>query len=292
MFEGFAQHRLGVAGGAAAVDLLTAGAGPPLVLLHGFPQTRATWHLVAPRLARDVTVVVPDLRGYGRSPGPAPGAAGEGYSKRKMAADIAEAMAALGHDRFSVAGHDRGARVAYRLALDSPARVAGLVLFDILTTLDTWEAMDWQAALRAYHWPFLAQEAAWVEGLLAADPEGWLAHFLARWGGPGFAPAPAAAADYRAAICRAEVRAAMAADYRAGAGADVAHDRADRAAGRRLACPVALLRGTHYMPAPAMPAWERWGAVAAEATADCGHFLQEEAPETAMQVIRRHLATV
>ncbi|NNU78898.1 alpha/beta hydrolase [Halovulum dunhuangense] len=277
MFEDFEHHRLTTA--TAEIDLVAAGEGFPVLLLHGFPQTRAAWHLVAPQLARHYRVIVPDLPGYGASRGPTPSADGATHSKRSMAAAMVEVMESLGHDEFAVAGHDRGGRVAYRMALDHPNRVNRLAVMDIMTTIDTWEEMDWKAALRSYHWPLLAQDAPVVERLLGADPGFYLDHLLNRWKGEGAELDPAAVAEYRAAMERPEVRAAMAADYRAGAGIDRELDEADRDARHFIACPMLLIRGRQYEPRSLLDAWTGWGEALAEEVFDCGHFLAEEKPE-------------
>ncbi|MEZ5730594.1 MAG: alpha/beta fold hydrolase [Burkholderiaceae bacterium] len=162
LYPRFATHHFN--NGVATLHARTAGSGPPLVLLHGYPQTHVCWHRVAPRLAETHTVVAMDLRGYGASSAPDGGGLAdpkhEVYSKRTMARDVIAVMAALGHDRFAVMGHDRGARVAYRLALDSPEVITRLVLLDILPTIEQWDNMRWQSALRAYHWAFLAHRSA------------------------------------------------------------------------------------------------------------------------------------
>ena len=286
MFDGFTVHRIDT--GTSAIDLVTAGSGPPLLLLHGFPQTRAAWHLVAPRLANDFTVVVPDLPGYGRSRGQEPTANGSSHSKRQMAGDMTSVMQSLGHDRFHIAGHDRGGRVAYRLALDHPDRVLRLALLDIMTTLDTWEAMDWQAAIAAYHWPFLAQDARFVETMIAQDPDAYLNHLLDRWKGHDAMLDRSAVQDYRDAIRQPEVIAAMAADYRAGAGIDRDLDAEDRAAGNRLVASLLVLRGTQYEPRPLRTAWQAWADDVTELTFDCGHFIAEEVPEACADALSRH----
>lgn len=286
MFAGFTEATFDH--GSTKLEAVIGGAGLPVLLLHGFPQTRAAWHLVAPILARDFTVIVPDLPGYGCGQGPVPSADGASHSKRAMAGDMIAMMDSLGHARFAVAGHDRGGRVAYRLALDHPERVSRLVVLDIMTTLDTWEALDWQAAVAAYHWPFLAQEADFVERMIGAGPEAYLDHLLGRWIGQGNALDAAAYADYARAIARPSVIAAMAADYRAGAGVDAQIDQADRAAGRRLACPLSVLRGAQYASHPMAPAWAAWtmdGQPPPEHVFDCGHFLAEEAPEGVAQAL-------
>ncbi len=275
LFDGFLHRRIAAEG--CEIDLVTAGDGPPLLLLHGFPQTRAAWHRVAPALAERFTVVVPDLPGYGRSTAPEPDSDHMGQAKRTTAAAMRAMMAALGHDRFALAGHDRGGRVGYRLALDVPEAVSRLVLLDIMTTLDTWEAMDWQAALAAYHWPFLAQPAPFVEAMIGNDPGFYLDHLIDRWIGAGNTLHPEALADYHAAIRDPRVIAQMAEDYRAGATRDVEIDAADRAAGRQLACPLLILRGIQYQGRPLAPAWTGWAGEVTEIAFDCGHFIAEEA---------------
>ena len=275
-----------------SVDLLTAGSGPPVLLLHGYPQTRAAWHTVAPELAKSFTVVVPDLRGYGASTGPKPDAEGITYSKREMARDFVTVMTELGHHRWSVAGHDRGGRVAYRMALDHPERISRLALLDIMTTLDTWEAMDWSAALAAYHWPFLAQDAAFVESMINHDPAAYLDHLLTRWKGEGFSFHPDAFSDYHRAFSHPEVIAAHAADYRAGAGIDRVLDAADAERGARIAAPLLVLRGTQYEPRQLAPAWRRWTSEVTELSFDCGHFLAEEVPTEVTQALHTHFTGV
>ena len=181
MFEGFSEHRIATRG--AEIFALTGGEGPPLLLLHGYPQNHVMWHRVAPRLAGSFSLVIPDLRGYGDSAGPAPDAQHLNYSKRTMAADMIELMTALGHPRFSIAGHDRGGRVAYRLALDHPERVVRLAALDILPTFEVWQRMNKDAAMRSYHWLFLAQPAPLPEHLIGLDPDFYLRHLLNRWAG-------------------------------------------------------------------------------------------------------------
>ena len=181
MFEGFSEHRIATQG--AEIFALTGGEGPPLLLLHGYPQNHVMWHRVAPRLAGSFSLVIPDLRGYGDSTGPAPDAQHLNYSKRTMAADMIELMTALGHPRFSIAGHDRGGRVAYRLALDHPERVVRVAALDILPTFEVWQRMNKDAAMRSYHWLFLAQPAPLPEHLIGLDPDFYLRHLLNRWAG-------------------------------------------------------------------------------------------------------------
>lgn len=280
MFEGFDTRRVATEG--AEIFARTAGDGEPVLLLHGFPQTHVMWHRVAPVLAERLFVVAPDLRGYGDSRGPAPDAAHQNYSKRAMAADMVALMASLGHERFMLAGHDRGGRVGYRMALDAPERVSRFAAVDIIPTLDAWQRMNWQGALGTYHWSFLAQPAPMPEHLIGGDPEFYLQHLLARWAGDREALDAAAVAEYARHYRRPEVIQATCEDYRAGATVDIEHDRADRDAGRRLACPVLVLWGRRYLSAKAAsPAdvWRGWADDVREVALDCGHFLAEEQPE-------------
>lgn len=293
MFAGFETRRLTLSDG-VILETLVAGSGAPVLLLHGFPQTRAAWHRVAPILAERFQVIVPDLPGYGRS------VAGGGdltaaMAKRRLAGVMVEAMAALGHPRFDIAGHDRGGRVAYRLALDHPERVRRLALLDIVPTLTVWERMDWRAALAAYHWPFLAQGGGIVERMIGADPVAYLDHLLDRWAGSGQPIAAEARADYAASIARPAVIAAMAADYRAGAGPDVAADQADRASLRRIMAPLLLLRGVEYLPDPISEAWAPLmrgpiSKTVTETPLTAGHFLAEERPEETAAALLRFFA--
>ncbi|HYD99493.1 MAG TPA: alpha/beta hydrolase, partial [Alphaproteobacteria bacterium] len=258
-FPGFAHRR--IAAGEAEIDLVTGGAGPPLLLLHGYPQTRADWHRVAPALAARFTLVLPDLPGYGDSRGPAPDPENRAYSKRAMAAAMVAVMAALGHGRFAVAGHDRGGRVAYRMALDHPDRVSRLAVLDIIPTVEMWDRIDRKRALSAYHWAFLAQTAPLPERMIAADPDFYLDWTLDSWLADKSAIDPAAREAYRRAFRRPEVIAAACADYRAGATVDAETDAADRAAGRRIACPLLMLWGEVGIdPAKAdwLDVWRGW----------------------------------
>ena len=286
MFEGFTQRQVKI--GAYEISLVMGGSGPPLLLLHGYPQSRAIWHAVAPSLARHFTLVIPDLPGYGDSLGPAPDAENRHYSKRAMAEVLRKLMAELGWPSFFLAGHDRGGRVAYRLALDSPASVARLAVLDVVPTLAVWEEMDWRSALATYHWPFLAQPAELTERLIGADPDFYLEHLLARWAGDRGRLDPRAVSDYRRHFRKASVIAATCADYRAGATLDVDHDRADRAAGRRIDCPVLVLWGRDYHATKAgspLEIWRDWATDARDVPLDCGHFLVEEKPEESAEAL-------
>jgi haloacetate dehalogenase len=231
-------------------------------------------------------VIAPDLRGYGASGKPPAGADGMGYSKRVMARDMVAVMDALGHDRFGLAGHDRGGRVAYRLALDHPSRVRALAVLDIEPTLDTWEGMTWRTAVYAYHWPFLAQAAPFPETLIASHAEMFLRRTIASWAGQPEAIGEEAMRAYVEAFTPDAIRASCD-DYRAGANLDPEIDRADREAGRKIACPVLALWGgaRKQRPSP-IPVWKRWADDVSGRALDCGHFLPEEAPaETAAELI-------
>jgi haloacetate dehalogenase len=288
MLEGFEERRVRLA--EAEIYLRLGGEGPPLLLLHGYPQTHLAWHRVAPRLAERFTLVMPDLRGYGRSTGPGPDPAHRNHSKRAMAQDMAELMGALGHARFRLAGHDRGARVGYRLCLDRPECVERFAALDIVPTLDVWEAMDADKALGSYHWQFLAVPAPVPERLIGADPAFYVEHLLSRWAGRREALDPRAVADYVAQFRNPAVLSATCEDYRAGATVDRADDRADRDAGRRIACRVLVLWSRSYLaPKAASPVaiWRRWADHVEEAAVDGGHFLAEEQPEACAGALLR-----
>jgi haloacetate dehalogenase len=279
-----------VAASGAEIALVAGGSGPPLLLLHGYPQTHVLWRRVAPALARSFRVVVPDLRGYGASSKPPAGADGTGYSKRAMALDLVEVMAKLGHERFGVAGHDRGGRVAYRMALDHPRRVEKLAVLDIEPTLDTWEAMSWRTGVYAYHWYFLAQAAPFPETLIASHAEMFLRRTLASWAGRADAIEESALRAYVEAFTPEAIRASCD-DYRAGATIDAELDRADRDAGRRIACPVLALWGGARKERPSpLPVWRRWADDVRGRALDCGHFLPEEAPEETAAELRAFFA--
>jgi haloacetate dehalogenase len=280
VFEGFAEQRIALA--ETEIFCRTGGAGPPLLLLHGYPQTHVAWHRVAPRLMRQFSLVMPDLRGYGESRGPRPDPEHRHYSKRAMARDMAELMTALGHERFLLAGHDRGARVGFRLALDYPDRVQRFVAIDIIPTFDVWEQMDANKALSSYHWSFLAVPAPVPETLIAADPDFYIRHLLDRWVGRPDALHPQAVAAYLRQFHEPSVIAATCEDYRAGASIDRQEDGEDRQRGAKIACPVLVLWGRRYLTsktASPIAAWRNWAADVREVALDCGHFIAEEAPE-------------
>jgi haloacetate dehalogenase len=289
---GFRALRLPGARPDVEIFARTGGEGPPLLLLHGYPQTHLAWRLVAPLLAERFSVVAADLRGYGESA--APPDEGETYSKRAMGADMVAAMAALGFGRFHVAGHDRGGRVAYRLALDMPQVVDRLAVLEIAPTLAMWEAFDARLAHRAYHWTFLAQPAPFPERLIGGDPLFHLEWTLRSWTKAKTLDCFEGALEgYRASFSQPPRIAAFCADYRAGFGADRAADEADLAAGRTIAAPTLLVAGAGGFPAatgdPAAH-WRRFAPDVRAVMVECGHFPMEEAPEATAAALTAHFA--
>jgi haloacetate dehalogenase len=287
MFDGFRDARIEVATDAGTIAAWIGGDGPPLLLLHGYPQTRAMWHAVAPRLAKAWTVVVPDLRGYGESGTPAPTPDGASHSKRAMAGDQLALMSALGFVRFDVVGHDRGARVAHRLALDAPDAVARVAVLDILPTRSLLRQTDLGFATAYWHWFFLLQPGGLPERMIGADPEWFVGEILARWSAYPDRIDPAAAAEYARRFTPAAI-AASCADYRAAAGPDLAHDDADAAAGRRVTQPLLALWGAHGAMGrmyDVLASWQEVAERAQGAPVDSGHFLAEEAPDETLAAL-------
>jgi haloacetate dehalogenase len=256
---------------------------PPLLLLHGHPQTMAMWHRVAPTLAKTRCVVMMDLRGYGDSDRPPAGEGSAAYAKREMARDAIALMQSLGHERFAVLAHDRGARVAHRLALDHPQAVTQLMLLDIAPTLAMYEGTT-EAFARAYwHWFFLIQPAPLPERLIEADPIAYLRDGMGRRGGHFFDKR--AWAEYERCFVRPGTAAAVCADYRASAGVDLEHDRADRAAGRRVTPPLRVLWGANGVVGRCFDPLRLWQAAAEHVSGravDSGHYIAEEVPEVVL----------
>ena len=291
--EGFTQSRISV--GDLHLSVHRGGAGPALILLHGYPQTHMAWHRVAPAFARHFDVIVPDLRGYGESDVPANDPENHAYSKRLMARDITGMMDALEIARAHVIGHDRGARVAYRMALDHGHRVDRLGIVEIVPTADFWAAWSAELALKAYHWTFLAQPAPLPETLIAADGPGYIDRTLASWTRTGdLSPfAPEALATYRRQAADPARIAAMCNDYRAGATIDRALDEADRAAGRKIAAPLHFIWAEAGFPARTgdpLGLWRGWAdRVTGAGIGGCGHFAMEEAPDAVLGAMLPHL---
>jgi haloacetate dehalogenase len=285
MFEGFSRRQIQTSG--ALINTVIGGSGPPLLLLHGYPQTHAMWHKLAPALAGRFTVIAPDLRGYGDSSKPAGGPDHAGYAKRAMAQDMAELMQALGFARFQVAGHDRGARVTHRLCLDYPERVSRAAVLDIAPTYTMFQTADKAFGDAYYHWFFLSQPFDLPERLIGGDPEYYLRAKLAKWSRNAGSFAPGALAEYLRCFKDPATIHATCEDYRAGASIDLVHDEADL--GRKIACPLLALWGGKGFIAErydVLAVWrERADDVRGEAL-PCGHFLPEEAPEETLAALR------
>jgi haloacetate dehalogenase len=286
-FDGFALETRDVGG--MAVRYRIAGSGPPLLLLHGNPQTHAMWHRVAPDLARRFTVVAADIRGYGFSAKPGVSADHMPYSKREMAKDALALMRALGHERFQLVAHDRGARVAHRLALDAPEAVERLCLMDIVPTLHHFERADMDFAMGYYHWFWLAQPHPGPETLIRQDVETWFDIHTSREPKDRSFFHPEARADYLAALRLPGTVEAICEDYRAAATVDLVHDREGRAAGQRIACPLLALWGAKgkigrwYEP---LAVWRDYASgTVSGGPVNSGHYLAEEAPEEVLAAL-------
>ena len=292
MLEGFQDHDVEVDG--TRVHARVAGEGPPLLLLHGYPQTHVMWHRVAPGLAERHTVVLADLRGYGDSARPASTADHASYSKRAMAADQVGLMRDLGFGTFALVGHDRGARVAHRLCLDHPQAVSRVALLDIVPTRHVFAHVD-RALAQAYeHWFFLSQEPDLPERLIGADPGYYLRHKLAQWSsGVGVTDfASEAIEEYVRCFRDPEVIRASCEDYRAAASIDLEHDARDAASGRRVECPALVLWGADGFVGRAYDVLAVWRGYATEVRGHAlagGHFLPEEEPDTLLAELRDFL---
>jgi haloacetate dehalogenase len=287
-FPGFARRRIETAG--ASINLVTGGSGPPLLLLHGYPQTHLMWRKLAPRLASEFTVVVPDLRGYGDSSKPPAGPDTINYSKRALAQDQVDTMKALGFERFAVAGHDRGARVAHRLARDHAERIERLALLDIVPTLHRFETIDYKAAIGSFHWFFLIQPDGLPERLIGAESEFFLRRMLGLLRNPEGLE-PEVFAEYLRCFQNPETIRATCDEYRAGASIDLDHDRADR--GRKLAMPLLVLWGERSGQGSGYDVLQVWREHAENVSGhgiSCGHFLPEEAPDETYRGLREFFA--
>jgi haloacetate dehalogenase len=292
-FDGFQLEHVQVKDG--ALRLRRAGSGPPLLLLHGNPQTHAMWHKVAPVLAADFTVVCPDLRGYGGSMKPPATADHAPYAKRAMARDMVELMEKLGFPKFAIVAHDRGARVSHRLCLDHPDRVERLAVLDIIPTIEHFERADMAFGLGYYHWFWFAQPYPFPENIISAAPEAWFrAHTSREPKDDGFFH-PRALADYLAAARTPEMIRGMCEDYRAAATIDLAHDRESRARGDRIRCPMLALWGAKGKIGAwydALAIWRQYcsGDVTG-GPVPSGHYLAEEAPQAVLDALGPFLRT-
>jgi haloacetate dehalogenase len=279
MFEGFDSRRVSANG--VEINLVTAGSGPPVLLLHGYPQTHAIWRKVAPRLAERYTVVAADLRGYGDSSKPSGLPDHANYAKREMARDQLEAMRALGHDSFYLVGHDRGARVAHRLALDHPSAVRRLVTLDIVPTKVVFDSTNMALANAYYHWFFMLRPAPFPETMIGSNPEAWLRfHMGGRFA--GLAPfEPEGWPEYLRCFDAASIHGSCE-DYRAAGTIDLEHDAASLAEGRRMTCPTLVLWGAQgtvermFKPAEE---WQRYATDVRGHAVPSGHYIPEEIPD-------------
>jgi haloacetate dehalogenase len=288
LIEGFERRTL--PGDGLEIDALVGGSGPPLLLLHGFPQTRMCWRPVALALKDSFTLVIPDLRGYGRSGKPKGGEDHAAYSKRVMARDQIATMKALGYERFAVAGHDRGGRVGYRLALDHPDAVSKLCLLDIITTSDVWRNMNAETSQRMWHWPFLATPEPLPEHTIGADPDFFFSWMLGRHK-TGFSYHPACLEDYLACDRQPDTIHGICEDYRAGATFDRALDEADRGQ-RKITAPLMILWGEAGNVANSNPieTWRVWADDVRGQSLPGGHFVPEEQPQATARLFRDFFA--
>jgi haloacetate dehalogenase len=289
MFDGFTTRDIETSG--ARIHCRIGGTGRPVLLLHGYPQNHVMWHKIAPSLAARFTVVAVDLRGYGDSSKPPGGERHAAYAKRAMAQDMAELMSALGFERFAVVGHDRGARVTHRLALDHAARVERVVVLDICPTATMYAATNKEFATAYYHWFFLIQPFDLPERMIGADPDFYLEKKIQAAGRVGTVFTPEALAEYKRCFRRPETIHALCEDYRAAATIDLEHDAADAAT--KLAAPLLALwgaRGVVGQQFDPIAAWREKAMDVRGRALDCGHFLAEERPEETLAEIGAFLS--
>ena len=289
-FDGFARETLATSG--AEISLVRGGSGPPLLLLHGAPQTHAMWHEVAPVLAESHTIVATDLRGYGDSSKPRGGGDHSAYSFRSMAADQLEVMRALGHERFAVVGHDRGARVAHRLVRDHPQAVTCVALLDIVPTDHVYANVDRALASAYFHWFFLLLPEPIPEQMIESTAKAFLHLVLGGYGSALDAYAPEALAEYERCFTDPATIHGMCEDYRAAASIDLVHDAADR--DRLITCPTLVLWGARSVVGQLYDPLEVWRTYAADVRGqalDAGHFLVEERPQETLATLREFLGS-
>lgn len=289
MFEELSPRLVETSG--ATINVRVAGAGPPVLLLHGYPQTHVMWHAVAPRLAESYTVVLADLRGYGDSDKPSGSDDHREYAKRAMARDQVEAMSGLGHERFAVVGHDRGARVGHRLALDHPDRVTALAVLDVAPTYEMFRTADDGFGRAYFHWFFLIQPDGLPERLIGNDPEYWVRSRLGRWSGRRASFDERAVAEYVRCFSDPAAIHGSCEDYRAAATIDLRHDEEDL--GTRIACPLLALWGREGFVGRRYDVLRVWRERAEDVRGGAlpgGHFLPEEAVEETSSTLRDFLA--
>ena len=288
LFPGFSSEWINTRSG--RIFARVGGSGPPVLMLHGFPQTHVMWHGIARQLGESFTVIVADLPGYGWSDMPESNADHAPYTKRAMAQAMVEAMEQLGHVHFALAGHDRGGRVGYRLALDHPGRLSRLAVLDILPTYDYWKRMDRLYALKIYHWSFLAQPFPLPETLIGANPDFFLRYKMAsQTKSKNLDPIDKRALEHYLAAFRDPSRLhAMCEDYRAGAYADFDIDKADRDAGKKITIPLLAIWGDAGIASAAatpLESWRAWATNVSGAPVDSGHFLPEENPDVTAKAL-------
>ena len=293
LFPGFEQTEVRTSG--ASIRVLYKGAGPPVLLLHGYPETHVTWHKVAPRLAERFSVYVPDLRGYGDSSRPADGDRHLNYSFRAMALDQIETMRHFGHEQFLVGAHDRGARVAHRLCLDFPKSVKKVCLMDIAPTLTMYRQTNQEFATKYMWWFFLIQAAPLPEHLIGLDPQYYLEYNLSVLNKTPGALTPEAVSEYRRCFCCTSTIHATCEDFRASVDIGLKMDEADDRAGNKIVAPVHALWGARGTIGPLWDVLATWRAKATSTVTgrslDCGHFLQEERPEETLEEMQHFFAT-
>ncbi|WP_312410013.1 alpha/beta hydrolase [Comamonas sp.] len=291
MFESFDTRDVAVNG--TVIRCRVGGSGPALLLLHGHPQSHVMWHRVAPALAETFTVVCADLRGYGDSARPGASPHSAAYSKRTMAQDMADLMTRLGFEQFRLAAHDRGARVAHRLLLDHPGRVQRAMLLDIAPTLAMYEQTTEAFAKAYWHWFFLIQPAPLPERLIDADPAAYIRDVMGRRHAGLAAFAPEALQEYLRCIAIPGTATSICEDYRASAGIDLEHDRADRAKGHQVVAPLRVLWGAEGAVGRCFPVLDLWRQAATEVSGkalDCGHYIAEEQPAKLLEEMRAFFA--